>query len=99
MTNSNPDSLARAGLHRNAATIAAGVAGVSALALLAAGSLAPLIMGGFTATAIGGWLGGLGGNALASWLDNWSRSATARAIGDDSAAEQQLIEQLARDLH
>jgi len=98
MTNANPDNLARAGLRRNAAAIAAGVAGVSALALLAAGSLAPLIIGGFTATAIGAWLGGLGGNALASWLDNWSRTATARAIGADSDAERRLMEQLARDL-
>jgi hypothetical protein len=92
------DTIARAGLRRHATSIAAGVAGVSTLALLAAGSLTPLLAGGLTPASVGAWLGGLGANALASWLDQWARGAAAQALRPGRDAEQSRIEQCARDL-
>jgi hypothetical protein len=89
-----PTSIA---LRRHAATIAAGVAGVSTLTLLVVGSIVPLIAGADPAPAIA-WLGSLGTNALANWLDQWAQSNLARALGDDPDSERRLLEQLARDL-
>lgn len=94
--------LTREGARKYAATIAAGVAGISTIALLAASSLVPLLAGfaagNLTAQLVANWLGGVGGNALATWLDEWSRKAAGRAIGagDDEAAE--LVKALARAL-
>jgi hypothetical protein len=75
-----------ASLRHHAATIAAGVAGVSTLALLAAGSALALFAGASAAPAVL-WLGSLGTNALASWLDQWARTNLSRAMGDDPDAE------------
>lgn len=93
-----PNLLTSTILRRNAVTIATGVAGVSTLTLLAAGSLALLFAGGMTTAARVAWLGGLGSNALANWLDQWARANLACAIGNDRDTEQQLMEALARDL-
>jgi hypothetical protein len=97
-----PEQLASQGLRAHASTIAAGVVGVSTVALLAAGSLVPLIAGlassTLTPSVIAGWLGGLGGNALASWLDEWGRSTTARALKQLSPDDPALVTALARDL-
>lgn len=99
MTTPAPTTLASTGLRRHAATIAGGIAGASALALLAAGSLAPLFAtSGMTIASVVSWLGGLGSNALANWLDQWARTNLAHTIGQDPEAERKLLEQLARDL-
>jgi AAA ATPase domain len=98
MTTPTHKALASSGLRRHATTIAAGIAGVSTLALLATGGVVGLYAGGLTFASIVTWLGGLGSNALASWLDTWARDKVSRAIGDDPDAERVLIEQLAQDL-
>ncbi|MDQ2995510.1 MAG: hypothetical protein M3R61_00420 [Chloroflexota bacterium] len=95
MITSTPDPSAP--IRRNAATIAAGLTGVSTLALLAVGSIIPLFAGTNPAPAIA-WLGGLGTNALASWLDQWARANLTRARSNDRDAERKLLEDLARDL-
>jgi hypothetical protein len=96
-TPSKPDALVHTTLRRQAATIAAGAAGASTLALLAVGSVIPLFAGADVIPAIG-WLSSLGTNALASWLDQWARSNLIRAVGDDPDAERTLLVQLARSL-
>lgn len=61
---------AQADVRRHAPTVARGVAGASVLALLAVSAVAaPALAGGVTLATALSWLGGLGGNALASWLD------------------------------
>lgn len=89
---------AQASVRHHAATIAGGVGGASVMALLAVASTLPLLVGGMAPAAIGAWLAGLGGNALAGWLTHWAEQNLARFDGDDPDRERLLLEQLARDL-
>jgi hypothetical protein len=92
------ESLTLGGLFRSIGRIAAGIAGVGGLALLAAGALVPLVgplaTGQLTATVVAGYLGGLGGNALANWLDEWSKTAIDYAT-DTPDMEERLFNKLA----
>jgi hypothetical protein len=75
-----------------------GVGGISTLALLAASSLVPMPSDGIATAAVVAWLGGLGSNVLASWLDQWAHNSLARAIGDAPDTERHRVGTLARDL-
>jgi hypothetical protein len=90
---------AQRGVGYIAERIASGVlvaAGVSTVALLAAGGLAPLIIPAvgskLTADIAFGWLSGIGSNALASWVQTWAGRQVAEIKRPDVA------EQLARAL-
>jgi hypothetical protein len=99
MSQSTPEALARAGIHRNAQTIVAGAAGAFTIGALAAAGIAPLLTGGLTAATLASLLTSLGGNALAGWLASWAERSGNRVLdADDSEAEQKLIVQLAHDL-
>lgn len=90
---------AQAGVRRSAATIAGGVAGASVIALLAVASVAaPALAGGVSLASVLAWLGGLGGNALATWLNDWAQRNVLRLDGEDLDAEQELLKKLAQDL-
>lgn len=102
---SSPDKTAlthqsHAGLRQNAARIAGGVAGATAMAALAVGSVAPLMTAGagVAMPAVIQWVAGLGGNALANWIDTWAQKNLARFDGQDPDAEQHLFAALAHDL-
>jgi len=92
------ETVAQIGLRRQIATIAGGVAGVSTLALLAAGSLAPLFADGMTTASIATWLSSLGSHTLAIWLEQWARSLPPQAMGQHQDAEWSFVNQLARDI-
>jgi hypothetical protein len=102
MTNADTTAIvaqSQAGLRRRAPLIINGVAGATVLATLAVGSvLAPVLTGGITLATFLTWLGNLGGNALAGWLNEWAMRNVALFQGDDPNREQKLIEQLAVDL-
>jgi hypothetical protein len=83
---------------RRIRTGALGVAGVSTLAILAAGSMVPLITGGFSAATIGALLASLGGNALAGWLTDWAEQHVRRAVWTDADNETDVLGTLASDL-
>lgn len=89
---------AQTGLRRNATLVAGSVAGASVIATLAVASVAPLLAGGLAPAAIIAWLSGLGGNALANWLDQWARDNLSRWDGQDPDYEQRLFTQMAHDL-
>lgn len=90
---------AQAGVRRSAATIAGGVAGASVVALLAVASVAaPALAGGVTLASVLAWLGGLGSNALATWLNDWAQHNALRLDGEDPDTEQELLKKLAQDL-
>ncbi|MBP1468007.1 hypothetical protein EYB53_019980 [Candidatus Chloroploca sp. M-50] len=78
-------------------TTALGVAGVSTLVLLAAGSVLPFAVGGFTTTVAVNWLIGLGSNALAGWLADWANRAGSKAVWEERD-EQEVLRTLATDL-
>lgn len=90
---------AQASVRRNVATIAGGVGGASVVALLAVASVfGPVLATGVSVATVAAWLGGLGSNALATWLTQWAERNLARFDGDDPDREQRLLEQLAHDL-
>lgn len=94
-------ALVQAGARRGALRLrdnALGVAGVSTLALLALGSVLPLMTGSFTVATITSLLGSLGGNALAGWLTQWAEKNTRRVVWDDPASEQAVLGEMATDL-
>jgi transposase len=78
-------------VRRSAPIIVGGVAGASAIALLAVSSvMAPAIAGGVTLATVLAWLSGLGGNALAGWLNEWAAANLARAAQAFRQAAQSL---------
>lgn len=90
---------AQEGIRDIARRIASGAlvaAGVSTVALLVGGGLAPLIIpaaaGKLTADLAVSWLSGIGSNALASWVQGWADKRVGKLKRLD------VEEQLARDL-
>lgn len=91
-------ALSQAGVRRQAHRFARGIVGTSALALLAATSVLPLITGGFTWDAIAPLLAGLGGNALSGWLMSWAEQNLSRSGWLDKDDEECTLGVLAGDL-
>ncbi len=107
MTTNNHDTLtnlARDGVRRIPwRTVAIGTAGASAIGLLGAAGLAPLllaIMGKeIAAGTVAAWLTTIGGNALAGWLGDLALRAAGTPLASDDPAEAQAAQQdLARQL-
>ena len=77
-----PRDAAQQSLRDNAVSIAAGVAGVSVIALLAAGAALPFVISTDNGPAAAVVLTALGSNALGGWLVEWAkvRMQTARFL-------------------
>lgn len=101
MTTPDPSAItpaAQGGIRRRALLIAGGVAGATVTGLLLGAGLAPLLAGGFAAPAVAAWAAGLGGNALAGWLDTWASRQNALATGQDPDPELALLTRISTDL-
>jgi hypothetical protein len=102
MTNPSTTALAtrsQANLRTHAPLIVNGLTGASIIALLAVGSVVgPVAATGVTAATIFAWLGGLGSNALATWLNEWAMRHVTLFDGDDPDQEWHLLQTLAQDL-
>ena len=91
---------ARAGIRQVAwSSLATGALGVSAISLLGAAGLAPLLaavgFGTLSQGALTQWLVSLGGNVIAGWVGNLSLWATGRALVSKDPSEAQAAQ---RDL-
>ncbi|MEI8167731.1 MAG: CHAT domain-containing protein, partial [Chloroflexales bacterium] len=95
--NPGPAAVVQAGVRRRARRVVQGVIGTSALALLAATSVLPLLTG-FTWENAGPLLASLGGNALAGWLITWAEQHLTQSGWLNEADEERTLGLLAGDL-